>query len=110
MSTPPPTGSTGPDAEGPEAEGPEQAAPRAAGALPEGAVPVRLRRAARYRAFTVTGALLGAALGVAAALAFGTADAGFSMTTLVGYLAAIGMLVGGVLGAGVGLLAERRRS
>jgi hypothetical protein len=95
---------------GPQAEGHEQAAPRAPGALPEGAVPVRVRRAARYRAFTLTGALVGTALGVAVALAFGTADAGFSMSTLVGYLAAIGLLVGGVLGAGVGLLAERRRS
>ena len=78
--------------------------------LPEDAVPVRVRRAARYRPFVVTGALLGALAGVVVALARATGDAAFSMAQLTGYLGAIGLLVGAVLGALVAVLADRPRS
>ncbi len=78
--------------------------------LPEGAVRVRLRRAPRYRPFALTGAVVGALLMLVVALVFGTSDGRFSETTLVGYLVAIGLLVGGLLGATAAVLAERRRN
>jgi hypothetical protein len=70
---------------------------------------LRLRRAPRYRAFAVTGALLGAALGVVLAL-LNPAEAEYSMRTIVGYAAMTLALIGGLLGAAVAVLAERRGS
>jgi len=78
-------------------------------AFPEGAVRVRVRvrRAPRYRPFVLTGALLGLAVGIVVSLVFGTSIERFPTPVLVGYLAVIGLLVGGVLGAGAAVLAER---
>ncbi len=72
-------------------------------------VPVRLRRAPRYRAFVLTGAFLGALAGIVASLLLGDPDSLFSTTTTTGYLAAIGLLLGGLLGGTVAVLADRPR-
>ena len=70
-------------------------------------VPVRLRRAPRYRAFVGTGALLGAIAGIVARLLLGDPGSLFSAGTTTGYLAAIGLLLGGLLGGAVAVLVER---
>ena len=93
------------DRPGPAAEPASAAA--AAPVVPEGAVRVQVRRAPRYRPFVLTGAVLGVAVGLVVSLVFGTSIERFSTPVLVGYLAAIGLLVGGVLGAGAAVLAER---
>ena len=80
-----------------------------AGAEPAAPVRVSLRRAPRYRSFTLTGAVAGVRAGLVVSLVFGTTDGRFTSRALAGYLAAIGLLIGAVLGAGAGLLAERRR-
>ena len=72
-------------------------------------VEVRVRRAPRYRAFVAAGAVLGAALGVVLALTRGGGDALFSSATVTGYLAAIGLLAGGLLGGVAAVLADRPR-
>ena len=94
-----PEASGGPGAAGtPEASGrPEAAEP----------VQVRLRRAPRYRAFVATGALLGALAGIVTRLLLGDSGSVFSSATTTGYLAAIGLLLGGLLGAAVAVLADR---
>jgi membrane associated rhomboid family serine protease len=78
---------------------------------PDGAVEVRLRRAPRYGPFVVTGVVVGVVLGIVVALAFDDPVQAeqFSTSTIVRYFAAILGLVGGVVGAAVALLAERRR-
>ena len=69
---------------------------------------VRLRRAPRYRAFVLTGVLAGVL--VALVVSRLTADAPtFSSGSILGYLAVILGLIGGVLGAGVAILVERPR-
>ena len=70
--------------------------------------PLRLRRAPRYRAFVLTGVLFGvlAAL-LATALAPPTGDG--RSGSVLGYLAVSLGLLGGLVGAGAALLAERRR-
>jgi predicted lipid-binding transport protein (Tim44 family) len=92
---------------------PEQPAPAPApGPAPAPAsapAPVRLRRAPRYRAFVLTGAFLGALAGIVASLLLGDPDSLFSTTTTTGYLAAIGLLLGGLLGGTVAVLADRPR-
>ena len=80
---------------------------RPASGIPEGAVRVRVRRAPKYRPFTVTGAVLGLVAGIAVSVIFGRASDRFAPSVLIGYLAVIGMLIGGVLGAGAAVLAER---
>ena len=86
----------------------EAAAPEAAPAQDVPApVQVRLRRAPRYRAFVVTGALLGAVAGIVARLLLGDPASVFSAGTTAGYLAAIGLLLGGLLGGAVAVLVER---
>jgi hypothetical protein len=70
-------------------------------------VEVRLRRAPRYRAFVAAGAVLGAALGVVLALARGAGDSLFSTATVTGYLGAIGLLLGALLGGAAAVLADR---
>ena len=70
-------------------------------------VQVRLRRAPRYRAFVVTGAVLGALAGIVASLLLGDPDSLFSARTTTAYLAAIGLLLGGLLGGAVAVLVER---
>jgi hypothetical protein len=56
-----------------------------------------------------TGALIGVIAGVILALSF-TAASNYSMQTIAGYFAAILGLIGAVLGLGVAVLIERRRS
>lgn len=85
----------------------EPSAATASSAVPEGAVRVRVRRAPRYRPFVLTGALLGVVVGLVVSSVFGTSIERFPTPVLVGYLAVIGLLVGGVLGAGAAVLAER---
>jgi hypothetical protein len=70
---------------------------------------VHLRRAPRYRAFVLAGAILGLVAGVVASIVLGGGDAPFSSTTLTGYVGAIGLLVGGLVGAAVAVLVERPR-
>ena len=92
-------------------EQPESAEAPVDPGLPEQPAPVqvRLRRAPRYRVFVVTGAVLGAVVGAVLALALADGGTIFSRGTVAGYLAAIGLLVGGLLGAAVALLADRPR-
>ena len=85
----------------------EEPAPPAAEA--PAPVQVRLRRAPRYRAFVLTGALLGAAAGIVASLLLGDPASLFSEPTTTGYLAAIGLLLGGLAGGAVAVLVERPR-
>ena len=70
---------------------------------------LRLRRAPRYRPFGVTGAVIGVVAGVILALSF-TAASNYSMQTIAGYFAAILGLVGALIGLGIAVLIERRRS
>jgi len=88
--------------EKPPAAGPEQE-------LPAGAVKVRIRRAPRYRAFVLAGAILGLVAGAIASIALGGGQAPFSPTTVTGYVGAIGLLLGGLLGGGLAVLVERPR-
>ena len=90
---------TAPEAPAPEVPTPERPAP----------VQVRLRRAPRYRAFVLTGAVLGALAGIVASLLLGDPASLFSSGTTSGYLAAIGLLLGGLLGGAVAVLVERPR-
>jgi hypothetical protein len=76
---------------------------------PPEAVQVRLRRAPRYRAFLVAGGVVGAIAGVVASLLLGDPESLFSQTTTTGYLAAIGLLLGALLGGAVAVLVERPR-
>jgi hypothetical protein len=76
--------------------------------LPPGAVPVRIRRAPRYRAFVLAGAILGLVAGAVASIVLGGGSGAFSPSTVTGYIGAIGLLLGGLLGAAVAILVERR--
>jgi|tagenome__1003787_1003787.scaffolds.fasta_scaffold20840664_2 drug/metabolite transporter (DMT)-like permease len=69
---------------------------------------LRMRRAPRYRAFGLTGALLGVAAGVVLALSF-TVASDYTIQTIAGYFAAIFGLCGTVLGLALAVLIERRR-
>ncbi len=79
--------------------------------LPDGAQQVRLRRAPRYRAFVVSGVVAGILLGVVLAFVVEppTGPEEFSRGTIVRYFAVILGLLGGVVGAGLAVLVERRR-
>jgi hypothetical protein len=72
-------------------------------------VQVRLRRAPRYRAFVGAGALVGVLAGVVASLLLGDPASLFSSGTTTGYLAAIGLLLGALLGGALAVLVERPR-
>jgi hypothetical protein len=69
----------------------------------------RMRRAPRYRAFGFTGVAIGIAAGVILALSF-KATSDYSIRTITGYFAAVFALVGGLIGLGLAVLIERRRS
>jgi hypothetical protein len=86
-----------------------QAAPAQAAPAQDTPAPaqVRLRRAPRYRAFVGTGAVLGAIAGIVARLLLGDPASLFSAGTTTGYLAAIGLLLGGLLGGAVAVLVDR---
>ena len=70
-------------------------------------VHVRIRRAPKYRSFVVAGAVLGVIAAVVTTAVLGNGDARFSPSTVTGYLAAIGLLIGGLLGAAVAVLVDR---
>jgi len=78
-------------------------------APPAAPVQVNVRRAPRYRAFVATGAVLGVVAGVLVTLALAGGDSIFSKGTVIGYLAAIGLLLGALTGAGAAVLADRPR-
>ena len=67
-----------------------------------------VRRAPKYGAFLITGAAVGVLVAVVAALA-GPSDPGVSRGPLLGYLAVLLGLLGGLIGGGVALLLDRRR-
>jgi hypothetical protein len=68
---------------------------------------VHLRRAPRYRAFVLTGVVLG--ILIAAVLnRFAVSDPTFSGRSAFGYLAVVLGMTGGVLGGATALLVERR--
>jgi hypothetical protein len=66
----------------------------------------RVHRSPRYGAFLVTGALVGVFLAVVSGL-LGTGDGSMSGPRLIGYLAVIFGLLGGLLGGGVAVVIER---
>jgi hypothetical protein len=70
---------------------------------------LRLRRAPRYGSFGFSGVLVGIVSGLVLALSFPAAS-NYSTQTIAGYFAAIFGLIGAVLGLGVAVLIERRRS
>jgi hypothetical protein len=78
--------------------------------LPADAVPVRIRRAPRYRAFVLVGAILGLITGGVTSIVLGGGPGSFSPATLTGYVGVIGLLLGGLLGGAVAVLVERPRS
>jgi hypothetical protein len=90
-------------------QGEPEADPRVPAADPARPVQVRIRRAPRYRSFVLAGAVVGVLAGVIATAVLGDADIRFSPSTLSGYLGAIGLLVGGLLGAAVAVLVDRPR-
>jgi hypothetical protein len=53
------------------------------------------------------GALLGALAGIVASLLLGDPASLFSPSTVTGYLAAIGLLLGGLLGGAVAVLVDK---
>lgn len=78
-------------------------------APPPEPVQVTIRRAPKYRVFVLAGAVLGVVAGVVLTLVLGDPASRFTPSTVTGYLAAIGLLLGGLLGAGVAVLLERPR-
>jgi multisubunit Na+/H+ antiporter MnhF subunit len=71
---------------------------------------VRLRRAPRYRAFVVTGGLIGVlAAGIIVFSAIFPVHQGRSAQTVFLYFALTFALIGGLSGAAVAIFVERRR-
>jgi len=98
-----------PDDPSPAGPSPVGPSPDAAGLGPSAQPrPVTMRRAPKYRAFVVTGVLVGLVLSLVLIQAF-PEDHGYSTSTVLSYLAAVLGLAGGVLGAGLALLVERPR-
>ena len=91
----------GVDAEGRDAAGVDGGEPRR--------VVVTRRRAPRYRAFAVTGGLVGLVVGLAIALSRPPQNSDYTERTIAGYFGVSFMLFGALVGLGVALLAERRR-
>jgi hypothetical protein len=81
-----------------------------------GPAQLRMRRAPRYRAFGLTGAGLGVALGIILALVLEVSDAAsatstgadYSTRSVAGYFLAIFGLLGLAIGLGLAVLIERR--
>lgn len=69
---------------------------------------LRLRRAPRYRAFGLTGAVVGVLAGLFLALSFSVAG-DYTLQSIIGYLAATLGMLGAVLGLGLAVLIERRQ-
>lgn len=78
-------------------------------AAPPGAVQVTMRRAPRFGPFTITGAVVGALIGVVVAILAPGGASDTDARTILQYFGAIGLLLGGVAGAGLAVLADRRR-
>ena len=95
----PAPGPEGPDEERRDGDGPERPEP----------VVVTRRRAPRYRAFGVTGALAGIAVGLVLGLVPDLQDDGYTRQAITGYFATAFGLIGALLGLGTALLVERRR-
>jgi hypothetical protein len=90
-------------AAGPPAGSAEQAEPRR--------VWVHRRRAPKYRAFGVSGALLGVAVGLAVGLLKDKPEgADYTTQAIAGYFATIFGLIGALAGLAAALLAERLTS
>lgn len=75
---------------------------------PPSGVQVHLRTAPRFGRFTVSGALLGLVIGALFVLLRQPEGLKISLTAAAGYLAVIAGLLGGLAGAGLALLADRR--
>jgi hypothetical protein len=95
-----------------EPDAADDAMPRAedrpAGESPR-AVQVRIRRAPKYRSFVFAGAVVGVLLALITIAVLGDADSRFSPSTRTWYLAAIGLLIGGLLGGAIAVLVDRPR-
>jgi len=72
-------------------------------------VVVNRRRAPRYRAFGVTGALVGVAVGLVLGLVPDLQGDDYTRQAITGYFVTAFGLVGALLGLGAALLVERRR-
>ena len=79
--------------------------------LPPGATRVQVRRAPKFAAFTVSGAVIGLVIGllVIALAPQPATPTGFQPRSIALYLGMVGLLLGGVLGAGLAVLIDRRR-
>ena len=82
--------------------------PSGAGEEPAPPSVVRPLRVPRYRAFGLSGALIGVIAGVILATSR-PADDGFSLSTIVGYFATALGLIGTLIGLGAAVLVERTR-
>jgi hypothetical protein len=89
---------------------PEEAGKPEEAATPDATGPVtyRLRRAPRYRAFGLTGLVIGVILGAVLALS-SPASGDYSAQTILGYFVAIFGLLGALLGCGAAVLLDRRK-
>jgi predicted phage tail protein len=68
----------------------------------------RLRRAPRYRAFGLTGVIVGIVIGAVLAMSF-QATGDYSAQTILGYFVAIFGLLGALFGGGVAVLLDRKK-
>ncbi len=75
---------------------------------PSGPVTYRMRRAPRYRAFGLTGLVIGVILGAVLAVS-SPASGDYSSQTILGYFVAIFALLGALLGSGAAVLLDRRK-
>lgn len=77
---------------------------------PKSTAPVsyHLRRAPRYRAFGLTGLVIGVILGAVLAIS-SPASGDYSSQTILGYFVAIFALLGALLGSGAAVLLDRRK-
>ena len=89
-------------------DGATPASPPAPAERPPAPVRVHLRTAPRFGRFALTGALLGLVIGAVFVLLRGSEGLKISTVAAVGYLAVVAGMIGGLLGAGLALLADRR--
>ncbi|WP_226345581.1 hypothetical protein [Agilicoccus flavus] len=101
-------GRTGAGPAGDERTGDEPTGESGAGPERRGVVYVPVRRSVNYRAFLLTGAVVGLLLGLAFDAITPQAPA-VTATSAAAYVAVIGALLGTLVGAIVALLLDRRR-